>query len=115
MFRLIKELQKVGCHKWLVMFRINYPGPPIGTLSDYEYKDNFKAILQQQEGFQTGDVPLIMEVQADSFAFAYAGRKYSKEQFLGAFKDIWLKVDHAFHRELAQSCFKFRTLSMEIL
>jgi len=66
-------------------------GPPIGGLSDYEYKDNFKAILQQQEGFQTGDVPLIMEVQADSFAFAYAGRKYSKEQFLGAFKDIWLK------------------------
>ena len=46
-----------------------------------------------------------MEVQADSFAFAYAGKKYSKEQFPGAFKDIWLTVDPAFYHKSVQSCF----------
>ena len=45
-----------------------------------------------------------MEVQADNFVLTYAGRKYSKEQFLHAFEDIWLKVNHAFPQQLCQSC-----------
>ena len=81
------RLPKIACS-----VEPNYPGPPLGELNDYEYKENFKAILQQQEALQTGDVPLMMEVQADNFAFTLAGRKYSKEQFPDAFKDIWLKV-----------------------
>ena len=104
---LIKELQKVGRPKMACCVK-NYPGPPLGGLNAYEYKENFKAILQQQEALETGDVPLMMEVQADNFAFTYAGRKYSKEQFLGAFEDIWLKVNHAFPEQLGK--FAFRTL-----
>ena len=53
---------------------------------------------------QTGDVPLMMEVQADNFVLTYAGRKYSKEQFPRAFEDIWLKVNHIFPQQLGQSC-----------
>ena len=104
MFPLIKELQKVGRPKLVCCVKPNLPGPPLGGLNDYEYKENFKAILQEQEALQTGDVPLMMEVQADNFVLTYAGRKYSKEQFPSAFEDIWLKVNHAFPQESGQSC-----------
>ena len=104
MFPLIKELQKVGRPKLACCVKPNLTGPPLGGLNDYEYKENFKAILQEQEALQTGDVPLMMEVQADNFVLTYAGRKYSKEQFPSAFGDIWLKVNHAFPQESGQSC-----------
>ena len=104
MFPLIKELETVGCPKLICCVKPNYPGPPLGGLNDYEYTDNIKAILQQQEALETGDVPLMMEVQADNFVLTYAGRKYSKEQFSSAFQDIWLKVNHAFPQESGQSC-----------
>ena len=108
MFPLIKELETVGCPKLVCCVKPNYAGPPLGLLNAYEYKDNIKAILQQQEALKTGDVPLMMEVQADNFVLTYAGRKYSKEQFLRAFEDIWLKVNHAFPEQLGK--FAFRTL-----
>ena len=104
MFPLIKELQKVGRPKLVCCVKPNYAGPPLGLLNAYEYKDNIKAILQQQEALETGDVPLMMEVQADNFVLTYAGRKYSKEQFSSAFQDIWLKVNHAFPQESGQCC-----------
>ena len=104
MFPLIKELETVGCPKLICCVKPNYPGPPLGGLNAYEYKENFKAILQQEEALQTGDVPLMMEVQADNFVLTYAGRKYSKEEFLAAFQDIWLTVNHAFLQHLSQCC-----------
>ena len=98
---------KGGLPKIACPVELNYTGPPLGELADYEYQENFKAILQQKEALETGDVPLLLEVQGDNFAFACAGIKYSKEQFLGAFTDIWLKVNNELLKKLSQSWIDF--------
>ena len=40
-----------------------------------------------------------MDVQADSFTFSYAGRKYSKAEFPGLFQKVWLQVRASFKEE----------------
>ena len=39
-----------------------------------------------------------MDVQADSFTFSYAGKKYSKAEFPGLFKKVWLQVKASFKK-----------------
>ena len=92
MFHWTRAIQKVSSHQRGVSAKQFHTGPSLGGLSDYLYKENFKAMLQQDQGYPRGDVSLIMDVQADSFTFSYAGKKYSKAEFPGLFQKVWLQV-----------------------
>ena len=99
MFHWTRAIQKVGSHQRRILAKQFPTGPSLGGLSDYLYKENFKAMLQQDQGFPRGDVSLIMDVQADSFTFSYAGKKYSKAEFPGLFQKVWLQVKASFKEE----------------
>ena len=98
MFHWTRAIQKVGSHQRGVLAKQSPTGPSLGGLSDYLYKENFKAMLQQDQGFPRGDVSLIMDVQADSFTFSYAGKKYSKAEFPALFQKVWLQVKASFKK-----------------
>ena len=90
---MIKEFKKViSKTKSICCFLANDPGPSLGGLNDFEYKENFKAILQQELGLQTGDLALMVEQQDENFTFTFAGKKYSKPNVLDAFRNVWLTV-----------------------
>ena len=113
MFHWTRAIQKVGSHQRRILAKQFPTGPSLGGLSDYLYKENFKAMLQQDQGFPRGDVSLIMDVQADSFTFSYAGKKYSKAEFPGLFQKVWLQVKASFKEELNHFLL-FRILLMGI-